>query len=93
MASDALVRPSSRSTQGSPIVLGTLRLNDERGLCATREPSLSDLAMHSKRHKQMVETLRELCAPIVTEDFRSLSGNYCISQELLIEWFLHKTFF
>ena len=58
-------------------MLGKLRLNDDRGLRATREPILSDLEMHIKRHKQMVETLRELFAPRVTEDFRSLSGNCC----------------
>jgi len=47
-------------------VLGKLRLNDDRGLRATREPIMSDHETRIKRHNQMVETLRELFAPIVT---------------------------
>jgi hypothetical protein len=46
--------------------LGKLRLNDDRGLRAIGELILSDPETHIKRHKQMVETLRGLFAPIVT---------------------------
>jgi hypothetical protein len=55
-----------QQTHCYPIVLGKLRLNDDRGLWATREPIISDHATHIKRHNQMVETLRELFAPIAT---------------------------
>ena len=55
-----------QSTQRYPLVLGKLRLNDDRGLRATCELILSEHETHIKRHKQMVETLRGLFAPIVT---------------------------
>ena len=76
MSIDALAAPLPR-TQRYPIVSGTLRLNDDMGLLSTREPLMSDRESHIKRRKRMVETLRELSAPIVIEDFRGISGNCC----------------
>jgi len=48
-----------------PIVLGKLRLHDEKGLLATRPPVISDRESHFKRQKPMVGTLRELSTTMV----------------------------
>lgn len=54
------------STTRYPIVVGKLRLHDERGLLSTRHPGISACESLFKKRKRMVETLRALSAAMVT---------------------------